>query len=184
MTTAIQAGWTDERIERLTALWAEGKSASEIATAIGGTSRAAVIGKARRIALPMRGKNVVTELMHRMRHPGRKLGAGGLQKAREAKPKPEKVRRVIHASPTVSVVRMKPMPKALPGTPIDATQAKVWTERKFGECAYPVGGELSETLSCCMATDGATYCAGHARIMFVPAQRRAATEPSRRRRAA
>jgi GcrA cell cycle regulator len=184
MTTVVQSGWTDERIERLTALWAEGKSASEIATAMGGTSRAAVIGKARRIALPMRGKAVVTELMHRMRHPGRKLGAGALQKAREAKPKPEKVRRVIHAPSVISKTRLKPMPPNKDGKLIDVTKAKVWTERKFGECAYPVSGEGAEMLSCCMATEGATYCAGHARIMFVPAQRRAATEPSRRRRAA
>ncbi|MEI8397221.1 MAG: GcrA family cell cycle regulator [Rhodospirillaceae bacterium] len=49
MTTMV---WTDEQIEMLTTLWKEGKSASEIATFIGGDiSRNAIIGKAHRLGL-------------------------------------------------------------------------------------------------------------------------------------
>ena len=43
--------WTDERIERLKAMWAEGKTASAIAEELGGVSRNAVIGKAHRLGL-------------------------------------------------------------------------------------------------------------------------------------
>ena len=43
--------WTDERIERLRALWSEGKSASEIARILGGVTRNAVIGKVHRLNL-------------------------------------------------------------------------------------------------------------------------------------
>jgi GcrA cell cycle regulator len=46
--------WTDERIERLKAMWAEGKTASVIAEELGGVSRNAVIGKAHRLGLDSR----------------------------------------------------------------------------------------------------------------------------------
>ena len=44
-------GWTDARIERLKALWAEGRSASEIAGLLGEVTRNAVIGKVHRLGL-------------------------------------------------------------------------------------------------------------------------------------
>ena len=44
-------GWTEERVEQLTALWGSGKSASEIAQILGGITRNAVIGKAHRLGL-------------------------------------------------------------------------------------------------------------------------------------
>ena len=46
--------WTDERIERLKALWSEGNTASQIADELGGVSRNAVIGKAHRLGLAAR----------------------------------------------------------------------------------------------------------------------------------
>ncbi len=46
--------WTDERIERLKAMWAEGATASQIADELGGVSRNAVIGKAHRLGLESR----------------------------------------------------------------------------------------------------------------------------------
>ena len=46
--------WTEERIERLKSMWAEGATASEIADKLGGVSRNAVIGKAHRLGLEAR----------------------------------------------------------------------------------------------------------------------------------
>ncbi|URD61968.1 GcrA cell cycle regulator [Sphingomonas sp. KRR8] len=46
--------WTDERIDRLKAMWTEGKTASQIAEELGGVSRNAVIGKAHRLGLDSR----------------------------------------------------------------------------------------------------------------------------------
>ncbi len=46
--------WTDERIERLKKMWAEGATASQIADELGGVSRNAVIGKAHRLGLEQR----------------------------------------------------------------------------------------------------------------------------------
>src|SRR6185369_5026412 len=46
--------WTDERIDRLKKMWADGATASQIADELGGVSRNAVIGKAHRLGLEQR----------------------------------------------------------------------------------------------------------------------------------
>jgi GcrA cell cycle regulator len=46
--------WTEERIDRLKAMWHDGATASEIAEKLGGVSRNAVIGKAHRLGLEAR----------------------------------------------------------------------------------------------------------------------------------
>ena len=46
--------WTDDRIEQLKAMWEAGQTASQIAEALGGVSRNAVIGKAHRLELQAR----------------------------------------------------------------------------------------------------------------------------------
>jgi GcrA cell cycle regulator len=46
--------WTEERIERLKAMWTQGATASQIADELGGVSRNAVIGKAHRLGLEAR----------------------------------------------------------------------------------------------------------------------------------
>ncbi|MEM7731365.1 MAG: GcrA family cell cycle regulator [Pseudomonadota bacterium] len=46
--------WTEERVETLKKMWAEGQSASQIAKALGGVTRNAVIGKVHRLGLSNR----------------------------------------------------------------------------------------------------------------------------------
>ena len=46
--------WTEERIDRLKAMWTKGATASQIADELGGVSRNAVIGKAHRLGLESR----------------------------------------------------------------------------------------------------------------------------------
>ena len=48
--------WTDERVELLKKLWADGLSASQIAGELGGITRNAVIGKVHRLGLSGRAK--------------------------------------------------------------------------------------------------------------------------------
>lgn len=48
------SGWTDERVETLKKLWADGLSASQCAGRLGFVTRNAVIGKAYRLGLPRR----------------------------------------------------------------------------------------------------------------------------------
>lgn len=54
--------WTDERIEKLKALWDSGQSASQIAKELGeGVTRNAVIGKAHRLGLKSRPSPVKSD---------------------------------------------------------------------------------------------------------------------------
>ena len=46
--------WTEERVDTLKNMWAEGKSASQIAKELGGVTRNAVIGKVHRLGLSNR----------------------------------------------------------------------------------------------------------------------------------
>ena len=46
--------WTEERVELLKKLWAEGLSASQVAKQLGGVTRNAVIGKVHRLGLSNR----------------------------------------------------------------------------------------------------------------------------------
>ncbi|MDO5632792.1 MAG: GcrA family cell cycle regulator [Paracoccus sp. (in: a-proteobacteria)] len=48
--------WTDERVETLKRMWAEGQSASAIAKELGGVTRNAVIGKVHRLGLSNRSE--------------------------------------------------------------------------------------------------------------------------------
>jgi GcrA cell cycle regulator len=57
MTARQGSIWTDEKVEELKRLWADGKSASEIAAALGPAfTRNGVIGKVHRLGLAGRGK--------------------------------------------------------------------------------------------------------------------------------
>jgi GcrA cell cycle regulator len=52
--------WTDERVETLKRMWAEGQSASQIAKELGGVTRNAVIGKVHRLGLSNRNDDSET----------------------------------------------------------------------------------------------------------------------------
>ena len=58
--------WTDDRVEILKKLWAEGLSASQIARELGDVTRNAVIGKVHRLGLA--GRASPTKPKSRLRH--------------------------------------------------------------------------------------------------------------------
>ena len=58
--------WTDDRVEILKKLWAEGLSASQIARELGDVTRNAVIGKVHRLGLA--GRASPTKPKTRLRH--------------------------------------------------------------------------------------------------------------------
>ena len=86
--------WTDERIERLRAMWAEGSTASQIAEELGGVSRNAVIGKAHRLGLESRPSPV--------------------------KPGEEKEKRAAAPAAAARAPAEKPAPKPAPAAPAEA----------------------------------------------------------------
>src|ERR1044072_1581830 len=57
MQTRPEITWTDDRVDLLKRLWADGLSASQIAGELGGITRNAVIGKVHRLGLSGRAKS-------------------------------------------------------------------------------------------------------------------------------
>jgi GcrA cell cycle regulator len=110
--------WTDERIERLKAMWTEGKTASQIAEELGGVSRNAVIGKAHRLGLDSRPSPV---------KPGEDKTAAAASderatstKAREKSP----IATILEAAaPMPDEVPLAPEPEAIEPAPTPAAPA-------------------------------------------------------------
>lgn len=158
--------WTEERTAELIRLWTEGKSGTEIKNILGAVSRSAVIGKVHRLKLPKRPEND--------RALGRINGKIGLAKQRReqqlARPKRATGRGSTNNALAHNIhrklKRRRDPAEAHAPILLDVTNARPWIERKTGECAYPVGGQGADTLSCCAPCEGHTYCAGHRRIMF------------------
>ncbi len=53
-------GWSEEKVKKLKELWGKGSTASQIAEIIGDVSRNAVIGKAHRLSLSTKVKNIIS----------------------------------------------------------------------------------------------------------------------------
>lgn len=70
--------WTDARLSKLISLKKKGRSAAQIAKALGGTTRAAVIGKLNRLGLNRRGvkqADLRPDMMGNSSNPGVKTKA-------------------------------------------------------------------------------------------------------------
>jgi GcrA cell cycle regulator len=144
--------WTPERVETLTCLWRRGVSARQIAKALGGVSRNAVIGKVHRLGLSGRARPTA---------PGRKP-------AKTLRPQRCGRRRVAPrrgtAAPAIEIAA------AGPGL------ATVETVSAHA-CRWPIGDPKADDFSLCgrPATQGA-YCAAHAAAAYRPLARKPAAD--------
>ena len=93
--------WTDERIDTLKTMWEAGQTASQIADALGGVSRNAVIGKAHRLGLQSRPSPVVSK------EEARAQAAAAAQGAATAS---EAVQPDAAVEPTAAVEPVAPVP--------------------------------------------------------------------------
>ena len=86
--------WTDERVEILTKMWAEGNSASQIAKELGGVTRNAVIGKVHRLGLSNRATTTTSNKSESKTKSSPKSSSRAKQKSRKvdvAEPKSDNV---------------------------------------------------------------------------------------------
>jgi len=139
--------WTDERIERLKTMWAEGLSASQIARALGEVTRNAVIGKVHRLGL-----------------------AGRATAPRVERPRPAPAPR-LHV-PRVSVMRAEPVVEE-PLEPMPENAVTV-ADLSASVCRWPIGDPAQSDFRFCgrKAKAGAPYCEAHVRMAYQPAQSR------------
>lgn len=125
--------WTDERVETLKKMWAEGQSASQIAKELGGVTRNAVIGKVHRLGLSNRvGNGADTE------EPEVVVAAPPPPPARPAEPVRGAVERPTPAAPEQPTA---PAPERIVSTAAPASGATV-TPLPIRKAIIPAGQPL------------------------------------------
>ena len=173
--------WTDERVEILTKMWAEGNSASQIAKELGGVTRNAVIGKVHRLGLSNRATTSTTnktELKTKSAPKGNLKAKQKVRKVEAIEPKPDNVtslrRQIIPAGqplpPQPSANEISP--EALARVSEIEKKAKKLGLLELTEktCKWPVGDPATEEFWFCgLATQsGKPYCEAHLAVAFPP----------------
>jgi len=163
--------WTDERVEMLKKLWAEGLSASQVAKQLGGVTRNAVIGKVHRLGL-----------------------SGRATPSRPARPKAPTPRNLTHVrgrpDPLVAERREETeeveavaKPRETPREEVRSGSTELTTVLTLTErtCKWPIGDPGSPDFHFCghSADGNAPYCAEHAKLAYQPMQPRRNRERSR-----
>ncbi len=177
--------WNDERVEALKTMWAEGKSASQIAKELGGVTRNAVIGKVHRLGLSNRTTTA---------KPAEKDGKPKVTTAAKPKPapqpeaakKPEPAVESRQVAPAPIRKAIVPAGQPLPPQPsqseisaealanlaaFERTAMKLnlmqLTERT---CKWPIGDPASEEFWFCghPTQSGKPYCEAHVAVAFQP----------------
>jgi GcrA cell cycle regulator len=108
--------WTDERVETLKRMWAEGQSASQIAKELGGVTRNAVIGKVHRLGLSNRAGDGASMADEAEAAPVAAAPAAAPKPAEPAAPKPapkpaaERPAAPAAAAPAAAPSNVTPLP--------------------------------------------------------------------------
>ena len=173
--------WTDERVETLKKMWADGQSASQIAKELGGVTRNAVIGKVHRLGLSNRNGGGGTS------KPAEKKAAPAKSKA-QAKPAAKAEDDDEPAPIPMSAARKAIIPAGQPLPPQPSANeiapealAKVAEVEKGSKkislmeltertCKWPVGDPATDDFWFCglPVKQGKPYCEAHVGVAFQP----------------
>lgn len=168
--------WTDERVERLKKLWADGLSASQIAAQLGGVSRNAVIGKVHRLNLPGRAKSGGQATVRTKR-----TTAAPRAPAYAGRTAMQTTRTISRSSggaalkedlDVVAEQAFDPRPVEDVVVPISRRLSLV--ELSERTCKWPIGDPLQEGFHFCGndSGDASPYCGYHAKLAFQPSSER------------
>lgn len=160
--------WTDSRVEMLKRLWRQGQSASQIAQALGGITRNAVIGKAHRLGLGGRQASA-TAVAPRLLADERTQTKTAASVAREAlKPKTDKAPALAARStaPAPALARPAAAPAANPTAA--ALKANLAFSNTYRTCQWPVGDPKTADFHFCGAESeaGRPYCTEHCAVAY------------------
>src|SRR5680860_606690 len=157
--------WTDDRVELLTKLWAEGLSASQIAGRLGGVTRNAVIGKVHRLGLSGRATSSRSSAPRpRRNHTPRQHRAPSLTFG---------TRGNVALKPSYEA-EYEPAPALVVELVIPLDERASILTLKESMCRWPIGDPTAEQFHFCgRKKEGAVpYCEHHARMAYQPAQAR------------
>src|SRR5712671_1235165 len=145
--------WTDERVELLKKLWADGLSASQIAGELGGITRNAVIGKVHRLGLSGRAKSP----------------SSSAPRVRKPRSHMMRVQRSMSRGNTALALayemEQEPEPELI--------------ELNEDTCRWPIGDPATSEFFFCggKPLTGLPYCNYHSRVAYQPANERRNRKP-------
>ena len=164
--------WTDERVEQLSKLWLEGRSASQIAAELGmNVTRNAVIGKVHRLGLAGRAKIAAPASPTASRTKARMA-------VRIEQDESETVDPIDTAVPTPSiplVPDVTPVAQPISDVVIPFSERVTIMDLRESSCRWPMGDPTNSEFRFCGARTGAgsgPYCVAHSRLAFQPTQER------------
>ena len=162
--------WTDERVERLTKLWAEGLSASQIAAQLGGVSRNAVIGKVHRLNLPGRAKSGGSSTQARTKRPAPAPRPQSYQSRPAARPVPRMANAVQVKEDADSELVVQQTRQVATDVVVPISRRLELTQLTDRTCKWPIGDPLTDEFHFCGndAGEAAPYCTYHARLAYQP----------------
>jgi GcrA cell cycle regulator len=158
--------WTEDRVETLKKLWADGLSASQIAKQLGGVTRNAVIGKVHRLGLSGRAAPSQPTRRPAPERAAARKPKPAAAKAKAAAVKPSPVRQIQAA------VKVASAPKEAQRLP-SGEYATVLTLRE-GMCKWPIGDPADTEFRFCGRHSGVgnAYCEAHAEMAYQPQAKR------------
>ena len=157
--------WTDERVELLKKLWADGLSASQIAGRLGGVTRNAVIGKVHRLGLSGRATSSRSSAPRpRRNHIPRQHRAPSLTFG---------TRGNLALKPSYEA-EYEPVPAPVEELVIPLHERASILTLKESMCRWPIGDPSEEDFHFCGRKKVGTlpYCEHHARMAYQPVQSR------------
>lgn len=164
--------WTDERVELLKKLWAEGLSASQIASRLGGVTRNAVIGKVHRLKLSSRGRASASQPR------AKKVSSGNGVRAAARPARTVTVTATVGATALAAQFDAEPVAQQML-RPVENVVIPI--SRRLGllqlterTCKWPNGDPLDEDFSFCgnEAGESGPYCGYHSKMAYQPASER------------
>jgi GcrA cell cycle regulator len=157
--------WTDERVELLKKLWADGLSASQIAAELGGVTRNAVIGKVHRLGLSGRAKSPSSSSPR----PRKARSSGTLRVSRPSMRGNTALAYDYDVEPESELIEI----------PIE--QRKTLLQLTEKTCRWPIGDPGSAEFYFCGGdtVNEIPYCAYHSRVAYQPLDRRRDKRPFR-----
>ena len=162
--------WTDERVETLKKLWADGLSASQIATELGGITRNAVIGKVHRLGLSGRAKSPSSAAPR----PRKPRSASHMLRVSRSSMRGNTA--LAHAYELDIEAEPEPIDNVIP-----LGQRRSLLELTEDTCRWPIGDPGTADFFFCggAAVTSLPYCAYHSRIAYQPANVRRDRRPFR-----
>ncbi len=158
--------WTEERVETLKKLWAEGHSASQIANRLGGVTRNAVIGKVHRLGLSGRATpSRPVKRPPRLARPKPRPNATAAPAVAKAAPSSSAPRRPADAEIAAAA--------ALPPLTGDNGETAGILTIRDSMCKWPIGDPADANFAFCgRKAECGPYCKEHAKVAFQPARKR------------